>query len=95
MGLTQVNMVGEREKRKYLSFLKIDLLPPSNRCLILCGGTFPAYGEGINRVEEESSVIEILVCLIFSGLLVLDIYMSETESLACCSEVSLYADVGW
>ena len=55
--------VGDREKGKYLSFLKIDLLSLSNRCLILGGGIIPAYGEGPDGVEEQPPVLVILICV--------------------------------
>ena len=61
--------VGDQEKGKLLSFLKIDLLPLSNRCLILCGGTIPAYrggrdgNGGVNTYDSDSDL-----CLIPAGL---------------------------
>lgn len=62
---TQVNTIVEREKGKYLFFLKMDLLPLGNRCLILCGGTIPTYRERLDRAEAWPPVRVIPICVWF------------------------------
>ena len=87
--------VGGQEKGKLLSFLKIDLLPLSNRCLILCGGTIPAYrggrdgNGGVTTCDSNSDLC--LICVWF--LLALDIYKRGAKPLLCCSDYDCM--LGW